>query len=62
MANTPNTPNTIMLKLSEPKKHSGKYVVVGTEGDMYPVFIYLRKEWMRGDLPTNVNMTLSPTT
>lgn len=51
--------HTITLILSEPKKHSGKYVINGTQGDAYPQFMYLRKEWFGGELPTKVEATFT---
>jgi hypothetical protein len=53
----------ILLKLAKPKKHSGKYVVIGTENDVYPIYMYIRKEWMQKKdqpLPTNILLTITP--
>ena len=45
--------------LSEPKKHSGKYVQVGTESDTYPNYMYFRKDWFPNSaLPQKVCLTV----
>lgn len=49
---------TVKLILEESKKHSGKYVVDGTQGDTYPKYHYIPKEWFNGKLPPNVEMTV----
>ena len=48
----------ITFKLLETKKHSGKYVQVGTEGDQWPTMMYFKKEWFSGNLPQVVEMSL----
>jgi hypothetical protein len=55
--------STVRLKLVATKKHSGKYVVIGTEKDVFPVYLYIRREWVRGEnqpLPANVLLTITP--
>jgi hypothetical protein len=48
----------IILKLEEPKKHSGKYVVDGSQDDQYPNYMYLKKEWFPNkNLPKTVRAT-----
>jgi hypothetical protein len=48
----------LSLTLAEPKKHSGKYTVDGTEKDQWPTYYYLKKEYFGGDLPQKVEMTI----
>lgn len=50
----------VKFKLSEEKKHSGKYVEVGTEDDQYPNYMYFRRKWFEGDLPKNVILEVTP--
>jgi len=52
--------HTVRLSLSEAKKHSGKYVVKGTESAQYPQYYYLPKLWFDGQqLPTSCSMTVT---
>lgn len=56
---TPKTVHRVELTLSEPKKHSGKYVVAGTESDRYPQYFYLRRDWFPSPtLPMNVDLVI----
>lgn len=49
----------LTLVLQETKKHSGKYVVKGTEMEMYPTMYYLKKEYFPNKiLPPVVNLTI----
>lgn len=49
----------LQFNLAEPKKHSGKYILNGTENDMYPVAMYFRKEWFENNqLPQKVQVTI----
>jgi len=51
--------NTIIFNLSETKKHSGKYVQEGTEGDVYPNYMYFKKDWFENKvLPNRVKLTI----
>lgn len=50
---------TVKLSLTEEKKHSGKYVVQGTENDQYPSYYYFPKKWFEGEkLPDFVEMSV----
>lgn len=54
--------NGLIFNLVEVKKHSGKYVLQGTEGAEYPTAMYFRKEWFKDQsLPKQVTMMLQPT-
>lgn len=51
----------LTLKLIEPKKHSGKYVLEGTERDQWPTMMYLKKDWFPNEqLPNIVKLTVEP--
>lgn len=54
-------PKTLRLIFDEEKKHSGKYVVDGTQEDTYPQYYYLKKEWFdKRVLPRTVEMVITP--
>ena len=52
--------HTIELNLDSPKKSCGKYVVVGTEKDPYPSYVYIKREWIPDprNLPFVLKLTI----
>ena len=48
----------ITLELLEPKKHSGKYVVPATKSDRYPTILYIPRDWLDGETPTKISLTV----
>lgn len=49
----------LQFTLSEMKKHSGKYILDGTENDQWPTTMYFKKEWFdTPSLPQKVTITI----
>lgn len=57
-------PTKLTFHLVEHKKHSGKYVLEGTEDQVYPTMMYFRKEWFPdpSKLPPSIQVTVEPLT